>query len=83
MLAPVIVYPTASDLQSDDPLLSPETPDAGTRFERGEPVRFRYTADRPETECAFCADGRCEQRVESSPGWRREVVVHDRPRRMH
>lgn len=43
-------------------------------------VHWRHVVDRPAPFCAYCNDGRCEQRVEWSASWSDEIVVHDRPR---
>lgn len=43
----------------------------------GRPVEYRYTTDMPCDECDYCRAGVCVQRVESSPAWHCDVVVHD------
>jgi hypothetical protein len=79
MTSPVIVYPTHVDVTPSQP--NPlRTADRGNTLERGQRVRWYYTDAMPEPDCAYCNDGRCEQRVEWSAMWTREVVAHDRPR---
>lgn len=45
---------------------------------RGALIYWRHSVAHAAPECAYCNDGRCEQRVEWSPTWREEVVVHER-----
>lgn len=77
--APVIVYPTHVDVAPSTPNPS-RFADSGEATERGERVRWYYTTSRYEPDCAYCKDGRCEQRVEWTVRSSRDVVVHDRPR---
>lgn len=79
MTGPVIVYPNSLDAtpsESDERRLE----DFGSAEEGGKLIRWYYTSSRPEPDCAYCADGRCEQRVEWVVLGPREIVVHDRPR---
>jgi len=80
-LAPddVIVYPNSLDATPSEPNPS-RAADFGEVFENGERVRWYYTMARPEKDCAYCNDGRCEQRVEWAWLAKRGIVVHDRPR---
>lgn len=55
-------------------------PDSGSYYHEGQRVTWFYTTDRRTDRCPYCADGRCEQRVETCPAWTGDVVVHDRPR---
>lgn len=80
MGAPVVVYPTRPDVTDGD---HPPEASAGVEMRGRYRVAWHYTVARPEPSCAFCAEGWCEQRVESSPGWRRDVVIHGRPRAGH
>jgi hypothetical protein len=49
----------------------------------GARVEVTYTTDAKSDDCAFCQEGRCEQRVESCAAWDCEVTIHDRPRFMN
>lgn len=79
MLEPIIVYPNSLDAAPSEPD-ERRSDDFGEVVERGRRVRWYYTQSRPELACAYCADGRCEQRVEWVVMGPREIVVHDRPR---
>jgi hypothetical protein len=79
MTSPVIVYPNSLDATPSEPD-ERRMADAGDVVERGERVRWYYTTSRHEPDCAYCKDGRCEQRVEWTVRSSRDVVVHDRPR---
>lgn len=73
------VFPTPEKpyIVQRDPSLLAET---GSRIVYRDLVHWRHTTEFPAPFCAYCNDGRCEQRVEWSPAWSQEVVVHDRPR---
>jgi hypothetical protein len=79
MQAPVLVYPNSLDATPSDP--EPRfLASAGEYWCDGQRVTWRHSTEAHHAECAYCQDGRCEQRVESCADWERDVVIHDRPR---
>lgn len=77
-LSPVVVYPNHIGVAPGDP--EPFLASVGEYQHEGQQVTWRHSADEHEAECAYCQDGRCEQRIESCAAWKRGLVIHDRPR---
>lgn len=82
---PVHVVPTQHELAvAGHGAAERKLPDVGSYVDdKGRTVRWWHTRAMRVEDCTYCADGCCEQRVESCEAWKADVVVHDRPRVMH
>jgi hypothetical protein len=78
----VHVYPNhvdAKKIERGQALLA----DTGERLANGERILWWHVSDRSFGKCSYCAEGNCEQRVESCAAWDGDIVIHDRPRAAH